>query len=99
LEVYAEHRLPPFGAETHQMKVLAERYEGRSLKLLLSAPTGTIQSLGIRVNVPDLHPRLENAHIGAISEGLGRFTVAFPAANVEPVSAASYVNQTVTISW
>jgi glycogen debranching enzyme len=99
VEVYSEHRLPPFGAETHQMKVLAERYEERSLKLLLSAPAGTIQSFGIRVNVPHLHPRLDNAHIGAISEGLGRFTVEFPAANVEVSSAASYVNQTVTISW
>jgi glycogen debranching enzyme len=99
VEVYTGHRLPPFGAETHQMKVLAEIYEGRSLKLLLSAPAGTVQSFGIRINVPDLHPRLENAHIGAISEGFGRFTVAFPTANVEAASAASYVNQTVTISW
>jgi hypothetical protein len=77
------------------MKVLAERYEGRSLKLVLSAPAGTVQSLGVRVNGLDLRPRFENAHVGTISNGLGRFTVAFPAAN----EGTPYVNQTVSISW
>jgi glycogen debranching enzyme len=99
VEVYTNHQLPEFGAETHQMKVLAEKYEGRSLKLSLSAPAGTVQSLGVRVNGLGLHPRFENAHVGAISDGLGRFTVAFPAANEGVPLAVVYVNETVSISW
>jgi hypothetical protein len=99
VEVFTEHELPTFGAETRQMKVLAERYEGRSLKLVLSAPAGTVQSLGVRVNRPGLHPSFENAHGGPVSEGLGRFTVAFPAENEATRSAPLYVNQTVRISW
>jgi hypothetical protein len=99
VEVYTNHELPAFGAETHQMKVLAETYEGRSLKLILSAPAGTIQSLGVRVNGLGLHPRFENARVGAISDGLGRFTVAFPAANEGVPLAVVYVNETVSISW
>jgi glycogen debranching enzyme len=99
VEVYTGHELPVFGSETHQMKVLSERYEGRSLKLVLSAPAGTVQSLGVRVNELDLHPRFENAQVGVISDGLGRFTVAFPAGNDVVPFAASYVNQAVSISW
>ena len=46
VEVYTNHELPAFGAETHQMKVLSERYKGRSLELVLSAPSGTVQVAG-----------------------------------------------------
>jgi hypothetical protein len=99
VEVYAAHELPTFGSETHQMKVLSEKYEGRSLKLVLSAPAGTVQSLGVRLNAPGLHPRFENAHGDAISDGLGRFTVAFPARNQVAPSSISYLNQTVSIFW
>ena len=99
VEVYAGNELPPFGATTRQMKVLSERYEGRSLNLVLSAPAGTVQSLGLRVNGAGLHPRFENARIGAISAGLGRFNVAFPAGTETVISAAPYVNETVRIFW
>lgn len=99
VEVYNGHKLPAFGAETHQMKVLAERYQTRSLELVLSAPAGTVQSLGVRVNGPGLHPRFENAKGGEISDGLGKFTVGFPAGNEDDHSGARYVNQTVRISW
>jgi hypothetical protein len=99
VEVFTGHELPTFGSETAQMKVLAERYERRSLRLVLSAPTGTVQSLGIRVNGLGLQPRFENAHVGAINDGLGRFAVAFPASSESSPSAAPYVNQTVSISW
>ena len=98
VEVFAGHGLPTFGSETHQMKVLAERNEGRSLRLVLSAPAGTVQSLGVRVNGRGLQPRFENAHAGAISDGLGRFSVAFPPSEGNP-SVAPYVSQTVSISW
>jgi hypothetical protein len=81
------------------MKVLSEKYEGRSLKLVLSAPAGTVQSLGVRLNAPGLHPRFENARGDVANEGLGRFTVAFPAGNESALSPAPYVNQTVSISW
>lgn len=99
VEIYTQHELPMFGAETRQMKVLAERYGEHSLELILSAPAGTTQSLGIRVNKVGLHPALQNAHTGAISDGLGRFTITFPAGNNSEPSAAPYVNQTVRISW
>jgi glycogen debranching enzyme len=99
VEVYTGHKLPAFGAETHQMKVLAERYEGRSLELVLSAPAGTVQSLGVRVNGPALHLRFANARAGDIGDGLGRFTVSFPAGNEGSPSVPPYVNQTVRISW
>ena len=99
VEVYTRHGLPSFGATTRQMKVLSERYEGQSLKLVLSAPAGTVQPLGVRVNGAGLHPHFENAHVGEISGGLGQFTVAFPAGNETVISAAPYVNETVRISW
>src|SRR6201996_1690871 len=99
VEVFAGHEFPTFGSETHQMKVLAERNEGRSLRLVLSAPAGTVQSLGVRVNGPGLQPRFENAHAGAISDGLGRFTVTFPPSSEGNPSVAPYVRQTVSISW
>ena len=92
VEVFTGHELPTFGSEAHQMKVLAERNEGRSLKLVLSAPAGTVQSLGVRVNGSGLQPRFENARAGAISDGLGKFTVAFPAISEGGSSAATYVN-------
>jgi len=99
IEVYTCHELPVFGAETHQMKVLAEKYEGHSLNLVLSAPAGTVQSLGVRVNGPNVHPQFQNADAAAIKADLGRFTVAFPAGKEGLQSAAPYVNQTVRISW
>lgn len=100
VEVFTGHQLPTFGSETHQMKVLAERYEGRSLKLILSAPAGTIQWLGVRVNGLGVHPQFENAHVSTIGgDGLGRFTLAFPARDESATLAGPYVNQTVNISW
>ena len=99
IEVYTCHELPAFGAETHQMKVLAEKYEGHSLNLVLSAPAGTVQSLGVRVNGPNVHPQFQNADAAAIKGDLGRFTVAFPAGKEGLQSAAPYVNQSVRISW
>jgi glycogen debranching enzyme len=99
VEVYTGHKLPAFGAETHQMKVLAETYEGRSLKVVLSAPVGTVQALGVRVNGPGLHPQFENAHAGTISDGLGNFTVSFPPSNQGIPSGLTYVDQMVRISW
>lgn len=99
VEVYTGHKLPTFGSQTHQMKILAERYEGRSLKLTLSAPAGTVQSLGVRVNGLSLHPHVENARLGTISNGLGTVTVSFPPTNERFFSAVTYVNQTVSISW
>jgi glycogen debranching enzyme len=98
VEVCTGHQLPALGAETRQMKVLAERYEAHSLNLVLSAPAGTIQSLGIRVNGSGLHPLFENADAGPISDGLGSFTVPFPAESEGP-TAAPYVKQTVRIFW
>lgn len=99
VEVYVGHGLPEFGAETRQMKVLAEDYGAGSLKLLLSAPAGTVQLLGFRVNAPGAHPRFENAQIGPVKDGLGRFTVTFPAERASGLASAPYVRETVNIAW
>lgn len=72
VEIYTGHQLPPFGAETRQMKVLAETYEGRLLKVVLSAPGGTVQSLGVRVNGTGVHPSFENTRATPIRNGTGQ---------------------------
>ena len=99
-EIYTEHALPPFGAETSQLKILDERYDARSLTLLLSAPGSTTHSLSLRVNSPKTQLRIEGAKLGPLSHGLGSFEVSFP---ISPQSSASnvdgYVQKTVTVYW
>lgn len=97
VEVYTMPELPSPGATTQQLKVLAQRYEGRSLTLILSSPAGTVQSIGLRVNGAGVHPRIERAKASDIVDGLGRITVSFPGEGT--ASTAQYVNQTVVISW
>ncbi len=96
VEVYMDHALPSFGAETHQMKVLQEQYEARSITLLLAAPASTTQNLSLRVNAKQLRPRVDNRELEALVDGRAKFTVAFPAAGGD---ADGYVQKTVTIRW
>ena len=96
VEVYVEQELPSFGAETHQMKVLAERHEAHSINLRLTAPAASTQSLSLRVNAKQLRPNAENARLTLLLDGRGKLAVAFPPAAAD---ADGYVQQTVTIRW
>ena len=96
VEVYTDHALPSFGAETHQMKVLKEQYEARSITLLLTAPAGTTQTVSLRVNAKQLRPRVDNAELTALVDKRAKFTVAFPATAAD---ADGYVQKSVTIRW
>ena len=96
VEVYTEHELPSFGAETRQMKVLTERYEARSVTLLLAAPAATTQSVFLRVNAAQLYPHADNAELAALVDGRAKLTVAFPTTAAD---GDGYVQKTVTIRW
>jgi len=96
IEVYTGHELPSFGSETHQMKVLKEQYDDRSITLLLAAPVSTTQSMSIRVNESRLHPHADNAELSAVVDDRSKLTVAFPAASGD---IDGYVQKTVTIRW
>lgn len=96
VEVFVGHKLPSFGAETHQMKVLSEQYGARSITLLLAAPASTTQSLTLQVNSTQLHPHADNAELAALVDGQANLAVAFPATTAD---ADGYVQKTVTLRW
>ncbi|WP_158792469.1 amylo-alpha-1,6-glucosidase [Granulicella sp. L60] len=96
IEVYTGHELPSFGSETHQMKVLKEQYDDRSITLLLAAPALSAQSMSIRVNESRLRPHAENAELSTVFDGRSKLNVAFPAASGD---VDGYVQKTVTIRW
>jgi hypothetical protein len=89
VEVGIEHGLPVAGAITSQMKVLDQQKSPRSLRLKLSAPSGSVQTLFLRVNDPKVRPRVEGGELAADSTG---FRVQFP-------SGTGYAEKMVTISW
>ena len=78
------------------MKVLTEHYDAHSFTLLLSAPPATRQSLSLRVNAAQLHPRSEDVELLPIVDGKAALTIAFSAG---PADADGYVQKTVTIRW
>jgi glycogen debranching enzyme len=92
VEAGIEEHLPEFGAETQQMKVLAETYEGRSLVLRLSAPGGSAQKLEVRENAPRLRLTTSDAQLGPLESGMRSMEVRFP-------ESAGYTEKTVTLSW
>ena len=92
VEVAISPHLPDPGAETTQMKVLAEQRTARSLTLMLSAPPSAEGILYLRENTPGLHVHVENGAIGSPRNGLQLVTVTFP-------SGAEAVTQHVTFSW
>ena len=92
VEAGATEALPKFGSETHQMKVLGERYGAHSLTLQLSAPGGSVQELTVRENRPGLKMNAEGAELGAVAGGLRPLTVHF-------ADASGYTTQTITLSW
>jgi glycogen debranching enzyme len=92
VEAAIAEELPEAGAETHQLKVLADDIAGHSLTLKLAAPGGTTQTISIRENLALPHLAAHDAQLGDAMNGLRTLTVPFPA-------AAGYVEKTVTLSW
>jgi len=92
VEVGMDVELPEFGAETHQMKVLSEKYEGRTLTLQLSAPGGSSQRFSVRENAALNRLATTDAELGAREAGLGSMLVRFP-------NGGGYTEKTVTLTW
>ena len=92
VEAGINEELPEPGAATHQIKVLAENYTGRSLALKLSAPGGSTQTLFVRENIESPHLEAHEAQLGAAASGLRKLTVEFPA-------GPAYVEKSVTLTW
>jgi glycogen debranching enzyme len=88
-EVGIAHGLPEAGAVTSQMKVLDQQESPHSLKLRLSAPANSYQTLFLRVNDPRVHLRTEGAEVSANSSQL---RIQFP-------SGVGYVEKVVSLSW
>ncbi len=89
VELGIAHGLPEAGAVTSQMKVLNQQESPRSLRLRLSAPANSYQTLFLRVNDPSIRLRTEGAEVSANSAQL---RVQFP-------SGVGYVEQAVSLSW
>lgn len=92
VEVGTTEHLPEAGSETHQLKVLSDRYEGHSLVLELSAPGSSSQELLVRENIPLRGLATKEAELGAADAGMRKLTVTFP-------GGADYVEKTVTLTW
>jgi glycogen debranching enzyme len=92
VEAAITEALPDAGAETDQLKVLADEYQGRSLVFRLSAPGGTAQTLSVRENVPQPALATHDADLGAATDGVRTLTVQFP-------EGAGYTEKTVTLTW
>jgi hypothetical protein len=88
-EVGIAHGLPEPGAITSQMKVLDQQGSLHSLRLRLSAPANSHQTMFVRLNDPKIHPRVQGAEMSADSTEL---RIQFPA-------GTGYVEQPVTLSW
>jgi hypothetical protein len=92
VEVAVPHGLPLPGARTAQMKVLAERAEGRSLTLELEGMSGTTTELKMRRNVARVVVRAEGGTVVRGAGELDGLVVRFPA-------GSGYQPQVVTLRW
>ncbi len=92
VEVGITEKLPEFGAETRQMKVLGESDGDGSLELRVSAPSGSTQKLVVRENVPAARLMTSDGELGAAQDGLRELTVQFP-------RGSGYVEKTVMLRW
>ena len=104
IEVAIPHGLPDPGAITAQLKVLDQQASSRSLRLQLSAPANSRQTLFLRINDsriddskisdskandPKAKLRIDGAELSA---GSNQLAIQFPAGE-------RYVEKTVTLSW
>ncbi|HEX4065641.1 MAG TPA: hypothetical protein VHZ09_06415 [Acidobacteriaceae bacterium] len=92
VEIGIDAYLPALGAETHQLKVLAETSAAHSVTLHLSAPGDTEQTLSLRENSPLPQLATADAKLGEAQDGMRSLHVQFPA-------GAGYVEKTVTLTW
>jgi len=92
LEVAIASKLPEFGAETSQSKVLDEKFEAHRATLILAGTAGETCHFKLRENAQNMHVHAEGANMGAITNGLREAAVTFPA-------GAGYVTTTVVFSW
>jgi glycogen debranching enzyme len=93
VEVGISHGLPEPGSRTRQMKVLAQEYQGRSLKLELEGEGGSTARMVVRRNEAKGTLAATGGTLsGAGADGLMRLEVSFPA-------GAGYQGRTVVLSW
>lgn len=89
VEVGIAHGLPKAGAATSQVKVLDQQQSPHSLRLRLSAPGNSQQTLFLRLNDPNVHLRIEGAQVATDS---AHIRMQFP-------PGAGYVEKILTLSW
>ncbi len=90
VEVFIASALPVPGDVTHQMKVLDQTLEGRSLTLRLSAPGGSRQRMQARVNDEKLRVQMNGRPLQG--EALQPIELSFP-------QGSGYVEQTIRFTW
>src|SRR5579872_145571 len=88
-EVGLPHALPEPGSRTSQIKVLDQQESGHSLKLRLSAPANSHQTLFLRLNDPHVSLRIDGAEL---TNNSSQLELQFPAGD-------GYIEKAVTLSW
>jgi hypothetical protein len=92
VEAAISQKLPPFGQETMQMKVLDEKIASHSLTLTLAAQASSQQTLLLKQNAAGIRIHTDDAKIEPEANGVSNLAVSFP-------NGSGYVTKTVTISW
>lgn len=92
VEVGLEQSLPLFGATVQQMKVLDEHYDAHSLKLTLTAPGGSRETMAVRKNGPRASVQATGAILNMQGAELGSLQIEFPRGD-------GYVQKEVTLTW
>ena len=89
VEVGVAHGLPEAGALTSQMKILDQKQSPHSLRLRLSAPANSHQTMFLRLNEPNIRLKVDGAEFAADSDQL---RMQFP-------PGIGYIEKTVILSW
>ena len=89
VEVGIGHGLPEAGAVTSQLKVLDQQSSPHALRIQLSAPAASQQTLFLRVNDAKARLHIEGAEVSADSS---QIHIQFP-------PGAGYVEKVVRLSW
>ena len=92
VEVSVAHRLPAFGATTHQLKILSQHYAARALTLELAAPGGASATLTVHANLPGLQLQASGATLGPAAGDTRPLQLSFP-------PGAGYVRESVRLAW
>ncbi len=89
VEVGVGHGLPEAGALTSHMKILDQQQSPHSLRLRLSAPANSHQTMFLRLNEPNIRLKADGAEFDADSTQL---RTQFP-------PGIGYIEKTVILSW